>query len=188
MADTNALYFSQDSTLTIPMKDFMDGFRDFGRVRGYCRSCRRYGKCWACPPYGFDEKELLEQYSEIKLIATKITPSEGVCLTPEMSEKLIREERIRLDRQLIAAEKQHNGQQGQNARAFFAGTCLLCPLEECTRSKDAPCRHPEAVRPSLEAMGFDVVRTCSELLGIPMQWGKDGKSPEYLVLVSALAF
>ncbi len=47
-----------------------------------------------------------------------------------------------------------------------------------------PCRHPEKVRPSLEAFGFDIAKTLSELFNIELLWGKDGKLPEYLVLVS----
>jgi len=39
------------------------------------------------------------------------------------------------------------------------------------------------VRPSLEACGFDVAHTASELFGIEMKWGSGGRMPEYLTLV-----
>ena len=39
------------------------------------------------------------------------------------------------------------------------------------------------MRPSLEAFGFDISRTLSELFGIRLLWGKDGVIPEYLTLV-----
>ena len=45
---------------------------------------------------------------------------------------------------------------------------------------------PDKVRPSLEAFGFDMTRTLSELFGIELLWGKDGILPEYLVIVSGL--
>ena len=44
----------------------------------------------------------------------------------------------------------------------------------------------ERVRPSLEACGFDLERTASELFGIEMLWGRDGRLPEYLTLVCGL--
>ena len=47
-----------------------------------------------------------------------------------------------------------------------------------------PCRHPERVRPSLEACGFDLCRTTESLMGIPLRWSTDGRLPEYLTLVS----
>ncbi|MDE7458334.1 MAG: DUF2284 domain-containing protein, partial [Muribaculaceae bacterium] len=64
--------------------------------------------------------------------------------------------------------------------------CLHCPESQCTRKCGEPCRHPDKVRPSLEAFGFDIGRTLSELFNIKLLWGKNGVLPEYLVLVSAL--
>ena len=176
--DHSAAYTAQDRWLKMPMAEYIAGYRDFGRVRGYCRECGRYGNCWACPPYDFDETALLEQYTTISLLATMITPSEGVALTPETADLIIRRERQRLDRMLLGMEG--------NARAFFAGTCILCPPEKCTRREGLPCRHPESIRPSLEALGFDIARTASELFGIPLQWGSPGTFPAYLTLISAI--
>lgn len=34
------------------------------------------------------------------------------------------------------------------------------------------------------AFGFDIAKTLAELFNIELLWGKDGKLPEYLVLVS----
>ena len=218
-----AVYTAQDRWLKMPMAEYLAGYRDFARVRGYCRECGRYGNCWACPPYDFDETALLEQYTTISLLATVITPSEGVALTPETADRIIRRERQRLDRMLLGMEQDIEAQAerttlrnpqtamsggaplqrglggragmsgGANAggtpaaRAFFAGTCLLCPPEHCTRRESLPCRHPESIRPSLEALGFDVARTTSGLFGIDLQWGRPDTPPAYLTLLSALA-
>lgn len=177
--DNTPGYTLREQWRTMPMKEYAETFRDFGRVRGYCHGCGRYGKCWACPPYDFAEDEYLGQFTTISLLATKITPSEGVTLTPETAERILNRERQRLDRMLLGMEG--------NARAFFAGTCILCPPEKCTRREGLPCRHPESIRPSLEALGFDIARTASELFGIPLQWGSPGTFPAYLTLISAIA-
>ena len=132
----------------MPIAEYINGYRDHRRVRGYCLECGRYGKCWACPPFNFDEGQYLRQFTTISLLATKITPSEGVTLTQETMDRIISLERQRLDKMLLGMEG--------NARAFFAGTCLLCPPEQCTRRKGLPCRHQESIRPSLEALGFDI--------------------------------
>ena len=177
--DNTPGYTLREQWQTMPMKEYAETFRDFGRVRGYCHGCGRYGKCWACPPYDFAEEEYLGQFTTISLLATKITPSEGVALTPETAERILNRERRRLDRMLLGMEG--------NARAFFAGTCILCPPEKCTRLEGLPCLHPESIRPSLEALGFDIARTASELFGIPLQWGSPGTFPAYLTLISAIA-
>ena len=41
----------------------------------------------------------------------------------------------------------------------------------------------KSIGPSLEACGFDIARTTSELFGIELKWGTDGSLPEYLTLV-----
>lgn len=48
---------------------------------------------------------------------------------------------------------------------------------------ESPAVIPTLVRPSLEACGFDIVRTTSELFGIELKWGEEGRLPEYLTLV-----
>ena len=45
------------------------------------------------------------------------------------------------------------------AAGFIAGECLLCP--ECIgQASGKPCRRPFEARPSMEAMGIDVLKTC----------------------------
>ena len=51
----------------------------------------------------------------------------------------------------------------------YVGTCLYCPEGTCTRPEAKPCRHPELVRPSLEACGFDIAHTTSDLFGIELK-------------------
>ena len=186
MQEITAAYSVQEQWAEMPMAEYIAGYRDFGRVRGYCRECSRYGNCWACPPYDFDETALPEGYAAISLLATVITPSEGVTLTPETADPIIRRERERLDRMLLKMEREA-AVPAHTARAFFAGTCLLCTPEHCTRREGRPCRHPESIRPSLEALGFDVARTTSGLFGIDLQWGSPDTPPAYLTLLSALA-
>lgn len=64
--------------------------------------------------------------------------------------------------------------------ALPAGT--MYPPLQC------PVPSPESIRPSLEAMGFDISRTASGIFGIPLQWASDGNPPAYLTLVSGLAY
>ena len=83
-----------------------------------------------------------------------------------------------MDKRLLALEEEYNG------RAFYAGSCILCPWEECARRSGKACRYPSRIRRSLEACGFDLGRTTSELFGIEMKWSENRNLPEYLLLVS----
>jgi len=113
-------------------------------------------------------------------MATKIIPDRND-IPVEMTQEFIRPERVRIEKGLLEMERKYGG------RGFaYVGKCLYCSGSECTRKRNRPCLHPDKVRPSLEAFGFDIGRTLSELFGIRLLWGKDGILPEYLMLVSGL--
>lgn len=175
--DLQFQYTAEDFTVSLSATDYIARFRDAERFIAYCRECRNYGRSWGCPPFDYDVKPMLLRYKTALLVATKIAPDD--CTRP-LSEAglLIRPERQRLERRLLDLERQYGG------RAFaYVGTCLYCPEGTCSRPEGNPCRHPELVRPSLEAYGFDIGRTTSELFGIELKWGKEGRLPEYLTLV-----
>ncbi|WP_295912602.1 DUF2284 domain-containing protein [uncultured Alistipes sp.] len=175
--DFSLPYTAEDFTATLPAADYIACFRDAERIGGYCRSCPNYGRSWGCPPFGFSVEAYLSGYATALITATKIVPAERDIPFSE-AKQLILPERRRLERRLLEMERQYGG------RSFaYVGTCLYCPEGDCTRPSGKPCRHPELVRPSLEACGFDIARTTSELFGIELQWGKDGRLPEYLTLV-----
>ena len=169
-------YRAEDFSVTIPVADYIARFRDAERFEGCCRTCPNYGRSWGCPPFDFDVEEYLTRYSRALLIATKIVPEQGGLPIAE-AKRLIHPERQRLERRLLEMERRYGG------RSFaYVGSCLYCPDGTCTRPEGNPCRHPELVRPSLEACGFDIGRTTSELFGIELKWGADGKMPEYLTV------
>jgi predicted metal-binding protein len=87
-----------------------------------------------------------------------------------------------MNRQLFEAEKVLDG-----FACGFVGKCIYCS-KTCARIEGKPCRHPDKVRPSLEAFGFDLMKTSEELLGIKMKWGHDGMMPEYLTLVCGVFY
>ena len=169
----------RDITRIISVSELMACFRDAERFIACCKQCKGYGRSWGCPPFDFNAEAYLSQWSEAEITATVIpvpdnTPAQdaGIFIDPE---------RARLDELLLSRERETGG------RAFsFVGNCLYCPGQECTRISGLPCRHPDKVRPSLEAFGFDVAAILSELFNIPLLWGKDGFLPPHLTIVTAL--
>lgn len=169
-------YTAQVVTVSLPASEYIGRYRDAERFAACCRACPNYGRTWACPPFEFDVDEYLSGYRTALITASKITPAD-LDLPVSEAMRLLRPEKVRQEHLLLEAERRYGG------RAFaYAGTCHYCP-EGCSRPTGSPCRHPEWVRPSLEACGFDLCRTAEELLGIPMLWGDNGRMPEYLTLV-----
>ena len=98
-------------------------------------------------------------------------------------EEFLRPQRVELEERLLELERTHHG-----LACTFIGKCLHCEDECCSRRQGKPCRHPKLVRPSLEAYGFDVAKTLSELFDIELQWSQNGSLPEYLVLVCGVFY
>lgn len=164
----------------IKVVDYIAEFRDSDKFLAYCKQCRNYEHSWGCPPFDFDQLAFMWEWENVRLWAVKITPEEqGLPLSD--AQEFIRPERIRIERAQLEMEKKYGG------RSFaYVGKCLYC--DSCTRPEGKPCRHPELVRPSLEAFGFDIGKTLSELFNIEIKWSNDGKMPEYLTLVSGFFY
>lgn len=173
---------------TIELETYIRDYRDVKKFEVFCKDCRRYNACWSCPPFDFDMEEYIAPYTVAHIIGTKIifqpeliAANTGANECCKISYQVIREVRGELDERLLQIEKQFFG-----SKAFFAGTCQICPDDTCKRKTGEPCIAPDQIRPSLEAFGFDMGKTTSKLLGIEMKWGRDGQLPEYFTLVSGL--
>lgn len=152
------MYRTETLTETLPLAELTRRFRNPEKFIAYCRECGRYDHCWACPPYEFDPSEVLAGYTVAWIAGIRIIPDRGSTQSPRHPGGSDRSGTgdagpgTRGGRpQLLAIERKHPG-----SRAFFAGTCFACPEGTCTRHKGIPCRHPDRVRPSLEAFGFDI--------------------------------
>ena len=133
-------YKSYDYTRTIPVDDYILRYRDVRRFMAYFRECRRYGNSWSCPPFN-DSEDYLSGFRNLLIVCTRITPVVlDVPDAVEAGQELMHRERSRLDKRLLALEKEYNG------RAFYAGSCILCPWEECTRRSGKACHYPRSER------------------------------------------
>ncbi|MDR1348091.1 MAG: DUF2284 domain-containing protein [Prevotellaceae bacterium] len=182
------MYKTSCITAEINTADYIHHYRDADRFIVYCKQCNRYSACWSCPPFDFDVGAELSHYRYAWIIGTKIDIDEDVIKTHRgrdlctpVTYRIIEEVRRTLDEKLLKMEKEYAG-----SRAFFAGTCHICPAEKCTRTAGKPCIAPDKIRPSLESFGFDVSRTALKLLNVEMKWSRDGVLPPYFVLVSGL--
>ena len=167
-------YRAEDFSVTVSVADYIARFRDAERFEGCCRACPNYGCSWGCPPFDFDVEEYLNRYSRALLIATKIAPEQRDLPIAE-AKRLIHPERQRLERRLLEMERRYGG------RSFaYVGSCLYCPEGTCTRPEG---RDAHLLLRIKHLNHSQVSRTTSELFGIELKWGADGKMPEYLTLV-----
>lgn len=145
---------------------YINGYLSIEQSMQACRSCPSYGTVWSCPPLPGTYPGILDRFSEVILIGMTVKgeDSDGSISYGDL-DLLSLPKRLETAKRLLRWEKEYGG------RSFSTiGKCVFCGNKPCSRLSDLPCRHPELVRPSLEAVGFDLVRSADEILGIPLAW------------------
>jgi len=146
------------------------------RVRLKCSVplCSSYERNLMCPPnvIGVDEfADVLSLYQKALIVQVEADYDSSDKSKGGLDSKLCDE----LDRSTASANWQRRLHRLVNqletesfkkgfylAAGFTGGECTLCP--ECVSVQSrSPCRHPFEARPSMEAVGIDVVRTCAQI-------------------------
>ena len=130
----------------------------------------------------YDTLADIKKYEKVRILGVKITP-EDKSLPLEAANDLMKPVIDEMNKELLETEKSLAGM------CFgFVGSCPYCDGAPCARIEGKPCKHPDKVRPSLEAYGFDISKTAKELLGLEIKWSEQGLIPEYLTLVCGIFY
>ena len=143
------------------------------KVQSYCNNpeylCPYYKHSWACPPEApYLEKEIMN-YAKYYLIYTKFD------LTKSSENKSKNYIGYSYMRKIMEEEMEEFLQQHQNSfkesRVLWDGHCRICEKEnkKCSIEENVPCRYPEKIRYSMEAVGIDVTKTVKNL-NIEIEW------------------
>ncbi len=161
----------------VPLAEYLTDCVDVPKFLAFCRECPNYGAHWSCAPFDFDPMEIWGRYDRLRLVALVLLPGEDMDLEGML--RALPVERDRLLEELLELERANPG-----ALALSGGSCTRC--QRCTRLDGAPCRFPERMRYSIEALGGDVGRTASQYLQKPLLWIQDNTVPAYMMTVGGL--
>jgi predicted metal-binding protein len=147
------------------------------RVRLKCRVplCSSYGRNLMCPPNVGEPAEMRAILAEYRLalVVQQAIPATQAEVTDRFGGRTYAEAHAEPGYEPVAGDSQNRFaalmtaleaaafKRGLRfAAAFSGGDCVLCP--ECVgQGSGEPCRHPFAARPSMEAVGIDVVATAA---------------------------
>lgn len=175
-------YTTERYTAEIDAKAYIKRFRKADYFLKLCQQCGNYGRRYGCPPFDHDPIEAVKDYNRVRIIGVKITP-EDRSLPLEAANNLMKPVIDKLNAELLETERRLEGM------CFgFVGSCPYCDGAPCARINGKPCKHPDKVRSSLEAYGFDISKTAKELLGLEIKWSQQGLIPEYLTLVCGIFY
>ena len=158
--------------------EFVERFVHIERFLPACQQCHNYNTRWTCPPFGFDPMTIWSAYTGLRLYA-RILHADAPGQPLDDALDVLKHEKRLYREKLAQWESSVPGSQ-----MLLAGTCDQCKV--CEKSQGRPCRHPERLRYSIEALGGDVEGCLQHYFHVPVLWGRDGLAPEYLVLVGGL--
>ena len=169
-------------TAELDAETYIERFRRADYFLKLCQQCGNYGRRYGCPPFDHDPLTVLQRYGRVQIIGVKVTPHDKT-LPLSAAGDMMHPVTTALNEELLELERSSGGMSFS-----FVGSCPYCDGAPCARIEGEPCRHPDKVRPSLEAYGFDVSLTAKELLGIEIKWSEQGLLPEYLTLIGGVFY
>lgn len=139
-------------------------------VRDTCmkNKCGQYNNNFMCPPYvgtieDFEDK--VKQYIKGFLVLVKDK------IYDPLEHEVFYVSADKLHEIMLAIESYGKKLGFDQSFAFIGGHCRLCKTCAVRLGKEK-CIEPERARPSLEAVGVDVIGTCSQV-GIHIEFKKD---------------
>ena len=175
-------YTTEKFFVDIDAKTYINEFRRTDYFIEFCQQCKNYNRRYGCPPFDDNTLSIVEGYEKVRIMGVKIIPNNKL-LPISAANDLMKPVITDMNEELLKLEKSLGGY------AFgFVGTCPYCGSAPCARISGKPCRHPEKVRPSLEAFGFDMSKTAKDLLGLEIKWSQGELIPEYLTLVCGVFY
>lgn len=171
-------YHIREMTAETSAEEFVTRFVHVEKFLPFCQQCSSYNTRWTCPPFAFDPMTIWNDYTGLRLYARIMQADIPEQPLDEAVTALKREKR--LYREIL----QRWERESPGSQMLLAGTCDQC--EVCKKEQGRPCGKPGLLRYSIEALGGDVEGCLRRYFHMPILWGRDGKAPEYLVLVGGL--
>ncbi len=147
-------------------------YMDFEYFTKLCKEgCPHYNLSYTCPPNSPRFTDYTINYEKSLVIAMYMTLDNDTSIN-DIHPYLRRV----LSDLLIPLEKEFNG------LLTDGGRCRYC--DECTYTQNLPCRFPDKIRFSMEAMGIDLDKVCKDILNHSIVWNKNNEHSYCTVLGS----
>ena len=169
----------------MPAREYISRYNRREVFEPMCRACPNWASRWGCTPFDADPVAQLSGYVRVRLYRLSAPVrqwdfGEGIEEMTAAMQTLRRES----ESKLLDFERCSGG-----SAMLFTGRCYHCGDAVCSRLSGESCRFPELVRPSLEALGFDLDRTATEVFGRPLEWfDADKPTPRFLTLIGAVFY
>lgn len=176
-----------ESKSTILLSEYINHFNDNQYFLQFCAQCPTYGTRWCCPPFDFSPIEKIENFKYAHIFGNQLFFTDEQIQkskTEKNGERICRES---IENVIIELHPKLLEMRDKNAPAIaFSVGCYLCKEKGCSRLNGEKCRYPQKMLHSLESFGFNIAKSCKELLNIDLLWSSDGILPRYITVVTAI--
>lgn len=156
------------------------------KVQTYCISesftCPNYEKSWSCPPAAPYLKKELSKFRKFYLVYVQFDVAAHVekvkAKHPKRSPQRIKNKfysiiysRRDLDKEIIKFLENYDEEYTEKF-ILWGGTCKYCMnngFKKCSYEERLPCRYPDKIQYSMEAVGIDVTTTVNKL-NMNIEW------------------
>lgn len=143
-------------------------------------SCKNYGLKWACPPYSptYTIYKSDYKYLTICVLAASLNQFDYInnkYLKIKAANSIMKSRVDRVLRELVKTE---------HSKQVSTGSCRLC--KPCKKKLGNPCKHPQVMAYSFEALGIDVEKVSLDILNHELKWYKNNELPEYTSVVAGI--
>lgn len=142
------------------------------------KGCRNFNTKYCCPPFSPDFHSFVKS-KKLLFLLLKLDLNQLLDYKPyhrlKVANAVIKSRAERIMRSLEPYSK---------TKFLSNGACRLC--KPCKRKQKLPCKHPDKMRFSLEALGVDCNKLSQDLFNINLLWYKDKKAPDYTCVICAL--
>ena len=177
MIELNFIKYNNDIKLKANICDneILANYMNFEYFTNLCKEgCPNYNTNHTCPPNSPTFTDYAKNYQSSLVIAMymNIPKNKNMDETHQYLRGVLSD-------LLIHLEKRVNG------LLTDGGRCMYC--KECTCVENLPCRFPEKLRFSMEAMGIDLSSLCENLLNHSMMWNKNDED-SYCTVIGSVNF
>ena len=183
-------YHTERFEAEVPIDEYTGACVDVQKFVAFCRECHNHDRLWTCPEFSFDANAYWKKYRLLRLIGVRILMPEELTQKSFTKEErgAIMEQTLHVERQKLSEELFELERTNPGSVSLSPGSCQICPPGRCARIEGEPCRHPERLRYSIEALGGDVGLTVSRYLGLELKWIEGDHLPPWFILVAGLLF
>ena len=155
--------------------EILSKYMDFDYFTELCKNgCPHYNLSYTCPPNSprFDDYTKDFKYSLVIAMYINLDEEKTIDNFHSYLRKVLSDI-------LIPLEKEFNG------LLTDGGRCKYC--EKCTYTDNLPCRYPQKIRFSMEAMGIDLNKVCKDILNHSIMWD-EGSENKYCTVIGSINF